>query len=67
MNIKRAIQILTKFFAVSADIFEPLSSATIISWAGQVQDGQIRDVPSPGNYRLTQPQHSFLIGEIAGF
>jgi hypothetical protein len=67
MNIKRAVQILAKFFAVNADIFVPLSSATIIDWAGQVQEGQVRDMPAPGTYRLTQQQQAFLIGEIKAF
>ena len=67
MKIKRAVQILAKFFAVNADIFEPLSSATIIGWAGQIQEGQVKDMPAPGNYRLTQQQQAFLIGEILVF
>ena len=67
MNLKRALTLLAKFFAVNGDVFENLNKTSIISWAEQVQAGQVKDMPAPGNYRLTQEQHSFLTGQIQGF
>ena len=67
MNLKRALQVLAKFFAVNGDVFDKLSKSSVISWAEQVQAGQVRDMPAPGNYRLNQQQQAFLIGEIQGF
>jgi hypothetical protein len=72
MTLNRALQILAKFFAVGEDVFShQLSKTTIISWAEQIKAGEVKDfdgkVIPPGNYRLTQEQHSFLTGEIFSF
>ena len=67
MNIKRAVTLLSKFFAVNGDIFSSLSKPSTIAWAERVQAGQKKDVPAPCTYLLSQQEHAFLIGEIKGF
>lgn len=61
MKLNRALQILAKFFAVNEDVFShSLNKVTIIGWAEQVK-------AQGDHYKLTQPQHAFLIGEIVSF
>ncbi len=69
INLNRALSLLTKKFVVNTDIFRPLSKATIILWGEEVLAAiELEKRTGLENlYKLTQPQHAFLIGEIQGF
>jgi hypothetical protein len=56
MNIARALNILKKKFELSPHTLSRLPKRQAIDWAQQViKDGE--------QYRLTQAQHAFLVGE----
>ena len=66
MNLQRSLTLLTKFFAVDGEVFTKyLAKVTIIAWAQQIKDATKNELGDM--YKLTQPQHAFLIGEIKGF
>lgn len=72
MTFNRALQLLSKFFAVDTDVFQKgLSRQTIITWADQIKNGEVKEesgkIIPPGTYRLTRDQHAFLTGEILNF
>jgi len=66
MKLEKALNILAKFFAVDDEIFiKSLSKKSIIEWAQQIVDQTVNELGD--NYKLTQPQHAFLIGEMVTF
>jgi hypothetical protein len=66
MNYNRALNLLAKFFSVGADVFsEALSRKTIIHWAESVKAATVENLGD--QFKLTQPQHAFLIGQIRTF
>jgi hypothetical protein len=66
MNLQRAISLLAKFFAVDGEVFtRSLAKTTVIAWAQEIKDNTVEQLGD--RYKLTQPQHAFLIGELAGF
>jgi hypothetical protein len=69
MNINRAVSVLAKKFAVNADTFKSLSKSTVIAWGEAVATAteQEKRTDTVNLYKLTQPQHAFLIGEIKEF
>lgn len=66
MNYNRALNLLAKFFSVGGDVFsDALSRKTIIGWAESVKAATKEDLGD--QFKLSQPQHAFLIGQIRTF
>lgn len=60
MKFPTAVNILTKFFVVDSDIFKSLPKETVVGWALKVKS-------SRNDYKLSQPEHAFLVGELRTF